>query len=98
MRFLTDTYGARVVVLSISDFLHILISHIHKGMEHLFHDYIHPAYTTAHATFTDQWNNVVISTQDLMRDKFTLGCILAILIASSTAIWHIWVDPGQNEE
>ncbi|CEI99328.1 hypothetical protein RMCBS344292_13418 [Rhizopus microsporus] len=67
-------------------------------MEHLFHDYIHPAYTTAHATFTDQWNNVVISTQDLMRDKFTLGCILAILIASSTAIWHIWVDPGQNEE
>lgn len=29
---------------------------------------------------------------------FILGCLVATLVGLSTIIWHVWVDPGQEDE
>lgn len=29
---------------------------------------------------------------------FILGCLVATLVGLSTIIWHVWADPGQEDE
>ncbi|GAA5795601.1 hypothetical protein HPULCUR_000962 [Helicostylum pulchrum] len=33
-----------------------------------------------------------------IKNTFVLACLIATLVGLSTIIWHVWVDPGQEEE
>lgn len=34
----------------------------------------------------------------VQNSTFVLGCIIATLVGLSTIIWHVWVDPGHDDE
>lgn len=33
-----------------------------------------------------------------VHSTFVLGCIIATLVGLSTIIWHVWVDPGHDDD
>lgn len=33
-----------------------------------------------------------------IKNPLIMGCIIATLVGISTIIWHVWVDPGHDEE